>query len=160
MHGIEQDFFIDTKIGRLLIGVSQNKIVKISFNQPNNSLKGIKPKVVAGLENQFLEYFNGHRKTFQVDFSLVGTDFQKEVWQKLLDIPYGKTISYGKLAAQLGDVKKIRAVANAVGKNPIPIVIPCHRVVGMHGKLTGYIGGLQNKKFLIELESNRQLGLF
>lgn len=160
MQGIEQEFFIDTKIGKLLIGVSQNKIAKISFNQPNNSLKGIKPKVVTNLETQLLEYFNGHRKIFQIDFSLSGTDFQKEVWQKLLDIPYGKTISYGKLAAQMGDVKKIRAVANAVGKNPIPIVIPCHRVVGVNGNLTGYIGGLANKKFLIELESNRQLGLF
>jgi methylated-DNA-[protein]-cysteine S-methyltransferase len=160
MQGIEQEFFIDTKIGRLLVGIAQNKIAKISFNQPNNSLKGVKPKVVTGLENQLLEYFNGHRKTFQVDYSLLGTDFQKEVWQRVLDIPYGRTISYGKLAAQLGDVKKIRAVANAVGKNPIPIVIPCHRVVGMHGKLTGYIGGLPNKKYLIELESNRQLGLF
>lgn len=160
MQGIEQEIFIDTKIGKLLIGVSQNKISKISFNQPNNSLKGIKPKVVTTLENQLLEYFNGHRKTFQIEYSLTGTEFQKEVWQKLLDIPFGRTISYGKLAAQLGDVKKIRAVANAVGKNPIPIVIPCHRVVGMHGNLTGYIGGLANKKFLIELESNRQLGLF
>lgn len=160
MQGIEQEFFIDTKIGKLLIGVFQNKIARISFNQPNNSLKGIKPKVVTNLENQLLEYFNGHRKAFQIDYSLNGTDFQKEVWQKLLEIPYGKTISYGKLAAQLGDVKKIRAVANAVGKNPIPVVIPCHRVVGMHGNLTGYIGGLANKKFLIELESNRQLGLF
>ena len=160
MRGSEQEFFIDTKIGKLLIGVLQNKIANISFNQPSNTLQGLKPKVVSTLENQLLEYFNGHRKTFQVDYSLVGTDFQKEVWIKLLDIPYGKTISYGKLAAQLGDVKKIRAVANAVGKNPIPIVIPCHRVVGMHGNLTGYIGGLNNKKFLIELESNRQLGLF
>lgn len=160
MQGIEQEFFVDTKIGKLLIGVSQNKIAKISFNQPGFSLKGIKPKVVNNLENQLLEYFNGHRKTFQIDYHLTGTDFQKEVWQKLLDIPYGKTISYGKLAAQMGDVKKIRAVANAVGKNPVPIVIPCHRVVGMHGNLTGYIGGLANKKYLIELESNRQLGLF
>jgi methylated-DNA-[protein]-cysteine S-methyltransferase len=107
MQGIEQEFFIDTKIGKLLIGVFQNKIARISFNQPNNSLKGIKPKVVTNLENQLLEYFNGHRKAFQIDYSLNGTDFQKEVWQKLLEIPYGKTISYGKLAAQLGDVKKI-----------------------------------------------------
>lgn len=160
MQGIEQEFFIDTKIGKLLIGVSHNKITKILFNQPKNSLKGIKPKIVTSLENQLLEYFNGHRKTFQLEYSLKGTDFQKEVWKKLLDISYGKTISYGKLAAQLGDVKKIRAVANAVGKNPIPIVIPCHRVVGMHGNLTGYIGGLANKKYLIELESNRQLSLF
>jgi len=160
MHHTEQEFFIDTKIGKLLVGVAQNKIAQISFNQPQNSLKGIKPKIVTTLETQLLEYFNGHRKAFQIEYSLSGTDFQKEVWQKLQDIPYGKTISYGKLAAQLGDVKKIRAVANAVGKNPIPIVIPCHRVVGMHGDLTGYIGGLANKKFLIELESNRQLGLF
>ncbi len=160
MQGIEQEFFIDTKIGKLLIGVSKNEIAKISFNQPNNTLKGVKPKVVTNLENQLLEYFNGHRKTFQIEYSLTGTEFQKEVWQKLIDIPFGRTISYGKLAAQLGDVKKIRAVANAVGKNPIPIVIPCHRVVGMHGNLTGYIGGLPNKKFLIELESNKQLGLF
>ncbi|WKV13637.1 methylated-DNA--[protein]-cysteine S-methyltransferase [Marivirga harenae] len=160
MQGIDQEFFIDTKIGKLLVGISKNKIGKISFNQPDFSLKGIKPKVVNNLENQLLEYFMGHRKTFQIDYNLIGTEFQKEVWQKLLDIPYGKTISYGKLAAQMGDVKKIRAVANAVGKNPVPIVIPCHRVVGVHGNLTGYIGGLANKKYLIELESNRQLGLF
>lgn len=160
MQSVEQEFFIDSKIGKLLISVSENKIERITFNQPNNSLAGIKPRVVTNLENQLLEYFNGHRKVFEIDYLLNGTDFQKQVWQKLLDIPYGRTISYSKLAAQLGDIKKIRAVANAVGKNPIPIVIPCHRVVGINGSLTGYIGGLAKKKFLIELESNRQLGLF
>lgn len=160
MQHIEQEFFIDSKFGKLLIGIKQNKIARISFNQPQNSLKGIKPKVVTSIENQLLEYFNGHRKNFQFEYYLNGTDFQKEVWEKLMEIPYGKTISYGKLAAQLGDVKKIRAVANAVGKNPIPILIPCHRVVGVKGALTGYVGGLAIKRQLIEIESNRQLGLF
>ncbi|WKK79014.2 methylated-DNA--[protein]-cysteine S-methyltransferase [Marivirga arenosa] len=160
MQHIEQEFFIDSKFGKLLIGIKQNKIARISFNQPQNSLKGIKPKVVTSIENQLLEYFNGHRKDFQFEYYLNGTDFQKEVWEKLMEIPYGKTISYGKLAAQLGDVKKIRAVANAVGKNPIPILIPCHRVVGVKGALTGYVGGLAIKRQLIEIESNRQLGLF
>ncbi|WMN05911.1 methylated-DNA--[protein]-cysteine S-methyltransferase [Marivirga arenosa] len=160
MQHIEQEFFIDSKFGKLLIGIKQNKIARISFNQPQNSLKGNKPKVVTSIENQLLEYFNGHRKDFQFEYYLNGTDFQKEVWEKLMEIPYGKTISYGKLAAQLGDVKKIRAVANAVGKNPIPILIPCHRVVGVKGALTGYVGGLAIKRQLIEIESNRQLGLF
>ncbi|WKK76097.2 hypothetical protein QYS49_01335 [Marivirga salinae] len=83
MQGIEQEFFIDTKIGKLLIGVSGNRIAKISFNQPNNTLKGVKPKVVTSLENQLLEYFNGHRKTFQIEYSLTGTEFQKEVLAKI-----------------------------------------------------------------------------
>lgn len=160
MSQTDQEFFIDTKIGKLLVVVFQNKVARIAFNQPKNSLTGVKPKVVISLENQLLEYFNGHRKTFQLEFNLEGTDFQRKVWLKLLEIPYGKTISYGNLAAQLGDVKKTRAVANAVARNPIPILIPCHRVVGTQGNLTGYIGGLANKKYLIGLESSRQLGLF
>lgn len=157
----QQEYFISiNKLGTLLVAINQNKITKISFNQPAKPSTGIKPKVVNELENQLMEYINGHRKSFQIPFHMVGKEFQMQVWEKLLEIPYGKTISYGKLAAQLGDVKKIRAVANAVGKNPLPIIIPCHRVVGMHGHLTGYIGGLAIKKLLIGIESNKQLHLF
>ncbi|MBK6266608.1 methylated-DNA--[protein]-cysteine S-methyltransferase [Marivirga sp. S37H4] len=93
-------------------------------------------------------------------YDLKGTEFQLEVWQKLNEIPCGKTISYGKFTAQLGDIKKVRAVANAIGKNPLPILIPCHRVVGAQGQLTGYVGGRERKRLLIETEHHKQLNLF
>ena len=91
--------------------------------------------------------------TFKTPIELIGTDFQKQVWKLLEQIPYGKTISYLELSKQLGDVKAIRAVANANGKNPLWILIPCHRVIGSDGSLTGYAGGLHRKKWLLEHES-------
>lgn len=127
-------------------------------NSPTNTSG--KTAFIADVEQQLQRYFLGKLKDFNITFSSEGTPFQEEVWQKLLEIPYGRTISYAKLAAGLGDVKKIRAVANAVGKNPIPIIIPCHRVVGKNGALTGYLGGLKRKKQLIELEGYKQLQLF
>lgn len=102
---------------------------------------------------QFEEYFAGKRKVFDVDdIEPQGTDFQKRVWGELLKIPYGQTISYIELAKRLGDEKLVRAVGTANGKNPISIIIPCHRVIGANGKLVGYSGGLQNKKALLQLE--------
>jgi len=102
---------------------------------------------------QLNEYFNGERQQFSFKINPQGTEFQKRVWQGLLTIPYGKTTSYLGLSKQLGDVKAIRAVANANGKNPLPIVIPCHRVIGSDGSLTGYAGGLHRKQWLLEHES-------
>lgn len=102
---------------------------------------------------QLQEYFDGKRQKFSFKINPNGTDFQKRVWQELLTIPYGKTTSYLNLSKQLGDVKAIRAVANANGKNPLWIVIPCHRVIGSDGSLTGYAGGLHRKQWLLEHES-------
>ena len=111
--------------------------------------------------HQFQEYFEGQRTDFTLELNPEGTDFQKKVWKKLRTIPYGKTISYLELAKQLGDVKAIRAVAAANGKNPLWIVIPCHRVIGSKGDLIGYAGGLARKKWLLELESPvKQTSLF
>ena len=102
---------------------------------------------------QLQEYFDGNRKAFDIKLNPEGTDFQRKVWNQLLEIPYGKTISYLDLSKQLGDVKAIRAVANANAKNPIWIIIPCHRVIGSDGSLTGYAGGLNRKQWLLEHES-------
>ncbi len=111
--------------------------------------------VIDLLEKQLSEYFEGKRENFTVPLYLIGTDFQKKVWSNLLNIDFGKTITYKEQTLALGDVKAIRAVASANGANKIPIVIPCHRVVGSNGKLTGYSGGLWRKEYLLDLE-NRQ----
>ena len=104
---------------------------------------------------QLDEYFNGMRKSFDVPLLFVGTDFQKSVWQRLLEIPYGQTVSYGAMAAKLGMPHAVRAVANANGANAVSLFAPCHRVIGSDGSLTGYGGGLEAKKFLWDLERER-----
>jgi len=102
---------------------------------------------------QLNEYFDGIRTTFDLKLNPQGTDFQKRVWKELLNVPHGKTRSYLEQSKKLGDVKAIRAVASANGKNPIWIIIPCHRIIGSDGSLTGYAGGLWRKKWLLEHES-------
>lgn len=102
---------------------------------------------------QLEEYFNGKRTVFDVPLLFAGTDFQKRVWHKLLEIPYGTTLSYGELAVQLDMPQAVRAVANANGANAISIFVPCHRVIGSNHSLTGYAGGLDAKKRLLDLEN-------
>lgn len=113
---------------------------------------------------QLTEYFAGERKNFNIPLKMAGTNFQQSVWRALIKIPYGKTISYLELSQQLKNEKAIRAVASANGANAISIIVPCHRVIGSNGKLTGYAGGLQAKKKLLQLETALhhplQLGLF
>ena len=110
---------------------------------------------------QLQEYFEGKRTHFDLKLNPKGSDVQQSVWQELLNIPYGKTLSYMELSKKIGDVKAIRAVASANGKNPLWIVIPCHRVIGTDGSLTGYAGGLWRKKRLLELENpTNQQSLF
>ncbi|ACL69573.1 methylated-DNA--[protein]-cysteine S-methyltransferase [Halothermothrix orenii] len=103
--------------------------------------------------NQLNEYFTGQRRNFNLPLAPAGTDFQKKVWQELLNIPYGETCSYGDIARALGKPGAARAVGRANGKNPLPIVIPCHRVIGSNGELKGYACGLWRKRWLIEHES-------
>lgn len=105
------------------------------------------------VEKQLNEYFLKQRKKFDLPIRFEGTDFQKRVWNALLDIPYGETKTYLQIATQLGDRNATRAVGLANGKNPISIIVPCHRVIGANSKLTGYAGGLENKDFLLKLES-------
>lgn len=111
------------------------------------------PKTLEEAVNQLQEYFDGKRFDFSFKLNPSGTEFQQKVWQELLNIPFGKTMSYLDLSKKLGDVKAIRAVASANGKNPLWIVVPCHRVIGTDGSLTGYAGGLWRKKWLIEHEN-------
>ncbi len=113
-----------------------------------------------GVFNQLREYFNGERKTFNVPLDLEGTDFQKKVWEELQKIPFGKTISYKTLSEKLGDVKAIRAVGKANGQNPVAVIVPCHRVIGADGSLTGYACGLDIKEKLLQLEGVLDPNLF
>lgn len=105
-------------------------------------------------QKQLNEYFAGKRQKFELALDFEGTEFQQKVWQALLSIPFGETRSYKDIAEQIGNVKAVRAVGAANGKNPISIIAPCHRVVGANGKLVGFAGGLENKDVLLKLESN------
>lgn len=107
---------------------------------------------LAPARRQLEEYFAGTRRVFDLPLDLVGTPFQQQVWQALCAIPWGQTISYGELARRIGNPAAVRAVGLANGRNPVSIIVPCHRVIGANGSLTGYGGGLPNKRFLLELE--------
>jgi len=120
-------------------------------SSPNGCIKQETP-LIKKAAKQFEEYFEGKRKSFILPLSLRGTDFQMKVWGALQNIPYGETTSYGKLAAIIGNPKASRAVGMANNRNPIPIIVPCHRVIGHDGSLTGYAGGLELKQELLELE--------
>ena len=109
-------------------------------------------KITRETARQLKEYFAGRRQEFDLPLSTRGTEFQKSVWGALRKIPYGKTISYGEQAKAIGRPKAVRAVGGTNGKNPLSIVVPCHRVIGRSGKLTGYAGGIENKEFLLNLE--------
>ncbi len=104
------------------------------------------------VRRQLGEYFAGQRRSFEVALELRGTPFQRRVWSALAEIPYGETVSYGELAHRLGDPSAVRAVGLANGRNPISVIVPCHRVIGANGDLTGYGGGLERKRLLLELE--------
>jgi len=154
-------------VGRLRLIASESALVGIWFEQGRDAARhagGLVEKSSPVLEHartQLQEYFAGQRRDFELPLDPRGTDFQRRVWQRLLKIPYGETTSYGALAGDLGDAKASRAVGLANGSNPIPIVIPCHRVIGADGSLTGFGGGLAIKQQLLDLERTaRQPRLF
>ncbi|WP_367914683.1 methylated-DNA--[protein]-cysteine S-methyltransferase [Leadbetterella sp. DM7] len=148
--------------GKTLKIVSDAHSVKdISFVEEKGPDSSTQPEILEKAARQLEEYLSGKRETFDLKLDPDGTDFQKKVWDLLQTIPFGKTKTYAWMADQLGDPKVIRAAASANGKNPIAVVIPCHRVIGSDGSLTGYAGGLDNKRFLLELErANGVLTLF
>lgn len=149
---MEQIAFIPSPLGITKIVGDANGVSVISVLQEGEQSKKI-PKELKVAVTQLNEYFEGKRQSFDFKINPKGTDFQQKVWQELLNIPFGKTMSYLELSKKLGDVKAIRAVASANGKNPLWIVVPCHRVIGTDGSLTGYAGGLWRKKWLLEHES-------
>jgi len=143
---------IDSPIGKLRITGNDEAIFEISFATDDKQSSNVAPKEVAKCAKQLREYFANERKAFDLVLKPAGTDFQQSVWNELHNTPFGKTTTYAKQAAKLGDLKAIRAVGTANGKNPIPIVIPCHRVIGSDGSMTGYAGGIDKKEWLLKHE--------
>ena len=158
---MEETCYINSPLGITKIVGDLKGIISVSVLNTSEKVSDIIPKILEDCVLQLNEYFKGERKQFSLKLNTKGTDFQNRVWNTLQTIPHGKTTSYLQLSKQLGDVKAIRAVANANGKNPLWIIIPCHRVIGSDGSLTGYAGGLHRKKWLIEHESPyKQQSLF
>ena len=153
--------YVKTPIGTAEIKGDKNGVASITVFDEEKTDHHILPEVLEDAVYQLKEYFEGTRKQFDLKLNPEGTDFQKKVWKQLSKIPYGKTISYLDLAKQLGDAKTIRAAASANGKNPLWIIVPCHRVIGTDGSLTGYAGGLHRKQWLLNHESEyKQQTLF
>lgn len=151
---------MDSPLGKLVLESDGDSILSVhikSLNEPAGDLFPVSnnvqvPECLHECKKQLLEYFDGLRNQFDLPLSPAGTPFQQKVWTALHQIPFGETISYMELARLLGDPKVIRAAGSANGKNPIAIIIPCHRVIGSNGDLVGYAGGLENKKWLLDHE--------
>lgn len=148
---------IDSPVGKLRLVADNEGLRELEFREgrpptPVGEDWVEDPRALAPVVRQLEEYFAGRRKVFDLDLAPQGTDFQRRVWERLLEIPYGETISYGTLARRVGNPNASRAVGLANGRNPIAIIIPCHRVIGSNGTLTGYGGGLPIKQKLLELE--------
>ncbi|WP_299098045.1 methylated-DNA--[protein]-cysteine S-methyltransferase [uncultured Winogradskyella sp.] len=153
--------YIETPLGHAKIVGDDNGITSVSVLDTKKEISDTIPEVLLDCVIQLKEYFNEERKTFDLKLNPDGTIFQKKVWHQLETIPFGKTISYLQLSKQLGDVKAIRAAASANGKNPLWIIVPCHRVIGSDGSLTGYASGLYRKQWLLNHESDyKQQSLF
>lgn len=146
---------MDSPLGKIKIIGDADAIKMVSFiDREERETEGVLPLTVRNCKKQLKEYFQGKRKEFNVPLAPEGTDFQKEVWGTLVDIPFGVTSTYAKQSVKLGDIKKIRAVGSANGKNPIAVIVPCHRVIGTDGSLTGYAGGLDKKEWLLRHEKS------
>ncbi|MEZ5471709.1 MAG: methylated-DNA--[protein]-cysteine S-methyltransferase [Marinicella sp.] len=143
--------YLESPIGLIEITATDMGICGVYFIE--NSQHDYRPNHITALcRNQLQEYFSGNRKTFDLPLDQKGTQFQKDVWHQLLTINYGKTATYGDISQKIGNPKAVRAVGAANGKNPISIIVPCHRVIGANGTLTGYAGGLNRKKWLLQHE--------
>lgn len=149
--------YVDSPLGELLLGGAGEALAVIGLPAGKGRRRAEKgwsedPKAFRDAARQLTQYFLGKRERFELDLAIEGTEFQTEVWRSLARIPYGATWSYGELARRIGRPRAVRAVGLANGANPLPIVLPCHRVIGSDGSLTGYGGGLPAKRLLLELE--------
>lgn len=142
---------IDSPVGLLTLRAEDGALTAILFGDERTGLPG-SDQILDQAEAELKEYFAGERKEFTVPVRLTGTEFQKKVWAALEEIPYGGTATYGEIAARIGSPKACRAVGTANHHNPVPIIVPCHRVIGAGGSLTGYGGGLEVKAYLLTLE--------
>jgi len=156
--------YMDSPIGRLLLAGDRDSLKRVGFSSGDKA-RGADPdwerfdEPFRQVRRQLTEYFEGTRKAFDLSLAPDATPFQARVLEALVEIPYGETRSYRDVAVAVGNPKAVRAVGGANGSNPIPIVIPCHRVIGSNGALTGFGGGLDTKRFLLDLE-RRHSGLF
>ncbi len=155
--GVRYDH-VDSPVGPLLLAAGDDGLRLVQFESPRHPASlgadwhaGRHPVIDAAV-HQLREYFAGERRSFDLPLAPQGTDFQREVWWRLAEIPFGETISYAQLAVRVGKPSATRAVGAANGRNPLPIVLPCHRVIGADGSLTGFGGGLPTKEFLLRLE--------
>ena len=150
--------YIDSPVDPLLLAADEHGLRLIEFHTPRHPMARVADwregdnAILQAARMQLEEYFAGTRTSFELPLAPHGTAFQKEVWHALADIAYGQTISYAQLAQRVGKPSAMRAVGAANGRNPLPIVLPCHRVIGADGSLTGFGGGLPTKQFLLELE--------
>lgn len=156
--------YVDSPVGKLKLVASDKGLVAVLWeNDPPRRVRleetqeDPQHKILARAEKELQEYFAGTREAFSIPLDMRGTTFQKNVWEALLGIPFGETRSYGQLAAQLGSPTASRAVGAANGRNPVSIIVPCHRVIGASGKLTGFAGGLDVKERLLTLEGRQPL---
>jgi len=158
MHTIKAGAVLSSPLGDLWVETTDRGLSRLWFGVPPDANPSGPDELILALNHQLDEYWAGRLRTFSIPLDLQGSPFQQRVWQSLLTIPWGKTRTYFEQADSLGDLKAIRAVAAANSRNPVAVVVPCHRVVGSDGSLTGYAGGLDRKLFLLELEGWRPHG--
>ncbi|MFN5692192.1 MAG: methylated-DNA--[protein]-cysteine S-methyltransferase [Bacteroidota bacterium] len=154
--------YYESPIGLIRIGGTDTHVTEVLFIDEQEDVIHGEPgitEVIHQCTEELIEYFRGTRRTFDIPLFQTGTDYQEIVWKELLNIPYGKTISYQELADAIGDSKATRAVANANGKNKIMILIPCHRVIGSDRSFTGYAGGIWRKKCLFQHDLKTTMGV-
>ncbi len=145
--------YYSSPIGTIEIVSDGENLLELKFLDEKKQ-GGSRNKIILETKKQLQEYFAGKRKKFDLPLKLEGTEFQKSVWKALQSIPYGVVVTYSDVAKMIGNPKAVRAVGQANNKNKLPVVVPCHRVVGKNGKLVGYAAGLWRKEFLIELEAS------
>ncbi len=150
---MEFSYKYSSKIGEIYITADNESILTVGFKDRKKFINK-KNKIISITVKQLDEYFSGKRKVFDLPLNPAGTDFQKKVWKELQKIPYGQTRTYKEVASLIGNINAARAVGNANNRNPIAIIIPCHRVIGSNKKLTGYAGGLDKKANLLKLETS------
>jgi methylated-DNA-[protein]-cysteine S-methyltransferase len=155
---------VESPVGKLYLVAKLNRLIAIvfasewpTFAKKHPNLISEKTPTLRKVETQLKEYFKGKRKSFQIQMEIMGTQFQKQAWKQLLEIPFGKTISYQEQCLGMRRPKAVRAVGSANGKNPFPILIPCHRVIAKSGDLAGYAGGLHIKAYLLKHEQMSQV---
>ena len=147
---------LSTSLGPVSVAVNDRRaVVTVQFGDPSGPEAGLGDQAAESAASQLTEYFLGERRVFDLEVEPAGTDFERRVWAEVVRIPYGETASYGEIADRVGGGAVARAVGSANAANPIAIIIPCHRVVGAGGDLTGYAGGLDRKRWLLDMESGQ-----